>query len=433
MRKSSLLFSFLSTLLIVAGVLALFATTARATDGYFPHGYGIVAKGMGGASTAVCTDGMAGAVNPAKMSFAGSSFEVGLDIFSPHRSASRTGNPYGLNGFAESDSTMFPVPEFGFTKQVSPKLTLGLTFYGNGGMNTDYPGGQIAANTCGAGMPAANLLCGVGSLGVDLTQMIVAPTVSYAITPHHAIGVSPLIGYQRFKAEGAQAFTQMSIAPDAVTNNDYDSSMGFGVRVGYFGQLSDEIAVGAAFAPRMGMGEFEKYRGLFAEEGDFDIPANVNVGVAVKPVAGLTLAADYQRLYYSDVNSVGNPSMSYSPLGDPDGPGFGWRDVNVYKVGGEFAARPGLLLRAGFNHADNPVRSPDVTINILAPGVIENHWTAGASFKAGATGWVHVSYAHAFENTVTGPTSPLFPGGGTDAISMYQNSFGIAYSKTFGK
>jgi hypothetical protein len=55
----------------------------------------------------------------------------------------------------------------------------------------------------------------------------------------------------------------------------------------------------------------------------------------------------------------------------------------------------------------------------------------GASFRAGETGWVHVSYAHAFESTVTGATSPLFPGGGTDAISMYQNSFGIAYSKVF--
>ena len=268
MRKRSSSFSF-----ILALIVSFAPANALATDGYFPHGYGIVAKGMGGASTAVCTDAMAGAVNPAKMSFAGSSLEVGLDLFSPQRSASRVGNPFGLNGAADSGSTMFAVPEFGFSWQMSPKLNLGVDVLRQRRHEHDYPGGQIAAGTCGPGMPAANLLCGVGSLGVDLSQMIVAPTLAYSLTPHHAIGVSPLIGYQRFKAEGAQAFTRMSIDPGGRHQQRLRLVDGLRrphrlLRPGVRGRVDR----GGLFAPKMAMGEFDKYRGLFAEEGDFDIP-----------------------------------------------------------------------------------------------------------------------------------------------------------------
>ncbi len=93
----------------------------------------------------------------------------------------------------------------------SPEVALGLTVYGNGGMNTDYPGGQISAQSAcgqfrgGQGAPY-NMLCGSGSLGVDLTQLIIAPYASWQFVKNHSIGIAPLIAYQRFKAEGLQVF-----------------------------------------------------------------------------------------------------------------------------------------------------------------------------------------------------------------------------------
>ena len=51
-------------------------------------------------------------------------------------------------------------------------------------MNTDYPGGQIPAQSAcgqfrqGQGGPY-NLLCGNGNLGVDLLQLMIAPYVSW--------------------------------------------------------------------------------------------------------------------------------------------------------------------------------------------------------------------------------------------------------------
>jgi long-chain fatty acid transport protein len=73
------------------------------------------------------------------------------------------------------------------------------------------------------------LLCGTGSLGVDLSQLIIAPTLAWKFHARHSIGIAPLFAYQRFKAEGLQAFQGLSTSPGNVTNNGYDSSTGWGV------------------------------------------------------------------------------------------------------------------------------------------------------------------------------------------------------------
>jgi len=141
---------------------ALLPLPSMATDGYFAHGYGMRAKGMGGASYGLAFDAFGGANNPASMVFVGTRVDVGVDWFSPQRSASRSGAAPGLNGSADSDSTNFFIPEFGYNYAYRPDLAFGVTVYGNGGMNTDYPGNQL---NCGMGPNTANLLCGAGKLG----------------------------------------------------------------------------------------------------------------------------------------------------------------------------------------------------------------------------------------------------------------------------
>lgn len=407
--------------------LAGMAGSAFATNGFFSHGYGMKAKGMGGAGTASTEDAFGGANNPASMAYAGNRYDLGADLFSPRRSVTRTGlGP--LDGSADSDSNYFLVPEFGMVRQMSNTLALGVTVYGNGGMNTDYPGGQI---NCGGG--AANLLCGSGSLGVDLMQLIVAPTAAYKLTPDHALGVSPLIGFQRFKAEGLQAFTGISQSNTNVTNKGYDEAFGYGVRVGYMGKVASNVTVGAAYASKMRFEEFDKYRGLFAEQGDLDIPSNWNLGISVLATPDLRLALDYQRINYTDVKSVSN-SLSANPLGADNGPGFGWRDVDVWKLGVEYRYSTTLLLRAGYNRGDNPIRSSDVTFNIIAPGVVKDHVTLGFTYTLASGNELTMSYMHAFKESVSGasvlPTFPPTNGApaGNETIEMYQNSLGIQYS-----
>lgn len=396
-------------------------SSALATDGYFSHGYGMKAKGMGGASVTSTDNTFAGANNPAAAAFSGNRFEGGVDIFMPNRGMSRTGaGP--LNADVTSSSETFFIPEMGYNKTVNDSISAGVTVYGNGGMNTNYAGAQL---NCGQG--PANVLCGAGDLGVDLMQLVVAPTVAYKLNANHSVGISPLLVYQQFKAKGLQAFAQNSGAPGNVTNTGTDSSSGFGVRLGYLGKLNDTISVGASYSPKIKMGKFDKYSGLFADKGSFDIPENYTLGVGFQATPSVSVALDYQRINYSGVTSIANPSTNRVPLGFAGGPGFGWSDINVFKLGVQWQAAPALTLRAGFNKSDNPIQARDVSFNIVAPGVTTTHITLGGTYALSPNTELTIAYMHAPKKSVTGQSFLA----GTETIRMSQNSIGIQFGMKF--
>lgn len=463
----------IAVMLAAAGLSA----SAFATNGYFAHGYGMKAKGMGGAATAMAHDAFGGANNPASMVWAGDRLDVGLDLFSPKRKASRTGSNAGNFGggvgdidFAtESGSNLFYVPEFGYNKMLGWDMSAGVSVYGNGGMNTDYPGGQIAATSAacggfnglaGAGGVAGpyNGLCGNGRLGVDLIQLVIAPTFAMKLNKANSFGVSLLITHQQFKADGLQGFggytpgSATATGSTALTNNGRDKSNGVGLRFGWMGKINDQLTLGAAYATKTKMGKFDKYKELFAEGGDFDIPENWNVGLAFKPNDNWTLAADYQRINYGDVKSIANPSTNggaligptagfFNPawasaggtLGCDSCRGFGWSSVDVIKLGAEYKYSNALTLRAGYDRTENPVQSRDVTFNILAPAVVQDHYTLGLTYNLSKDSELTVAYMHAAKKSVTGNSlfSTWLTSGGTEKIEMYENSLGIAYGVKF--
>jgi long-chain fatty acid transport protein len=387
----------------IAAVIAGPLTAAMATNGYFSHGYGMKAKGMGGASVAMTDNAFAGANNPAAAATAGNRAELGLDLFMPEREASSS-----AGAAAKSDSNLFYVPEFGYNRTVSDKLGVNLTVYGNGGMNTDY---------------GTNLLGGTGRLGVDLMQLIIAPTVGYKLSDKHSVGVSALLVHQQFKAEGLSGL--------GLSNQGYDTSNGFGVRLGYLGKLNDTVSLGASYSPKIDMSKFSKYKGLFAEQGDFDIPENYTLGLAMQATPSVTVALDYQRINYSGVRAISNPSANMlipAPLGADNGPGFGWTDVNVWKLGAQWQATPQLTMRAGVNVGDNPIKSADATFNILAPGVVTTHYTLGGTYALSKDTEVTMSYMYAPSNSVTGAN---LMGPGTHTIKMSQQSLGVQFGWKF--
>jgi long-chain fatty acid transport protein len=430
---------------------------AQATDGYFANGYGLKSIGMGGAAIAVAQEPFGGAVNPGAMSFLGNNWQLGAAWFSPHREASRTGSGnFGMDASADSGSTNFFIPEVGANFQVRPDLALGITVVGNGGMNTDYSGGQIPAQSAcyqfnpprPGQQPPYNMLCGNGNLGVDMMQLLIAPYASWQPVKGHSFGVAPVIAYQRFKAQGLQAFDapQFSTSPGSVTNNGYSDSWGVGVRVGYMGQWTEQFAFGAAYASKISMGSFDGYKGLFAQQGNFDIPSNFTVGFAFKPTPQWLFAVDYERIFYDDAPSVNNPSawlgycvppemggagMRDYCLGGSSGAGFGWQNIDVWKIGVQYQINEQWAIRGGYNHSDNPIRPQDVTFNILAPGVVKDQWSGGLSFKVNKTSEITGSFMYAQHNTVTGPSLLIgfgAPPTTTETIGMKEYLIGVAYS-----
>lgn len=447
--------------------------SAFATNGYFAHGYGMKAKGMGGAATAMASDSMGGVNNPASMVWAGDRLDVGLDLFAPKRKISRSGGTAGIDFEAESGSNLHYVPEFGYNKMLGWDMAAGVTVYGNGGMNTDFSGGQIntapgSTATCPGfnGMAGAvavgapfNGLCGSGRLGVDLMQLVIAPTFAMKVNKTNSFGASLLITHQQFKLSGLHGFggytaTAATGGPSNLTNLGRDKSNGVGLRLGWMGQLTDQVTMGAAYATKTKMSKFDLYKDLFAEQGGFDIPENWNIGLAFKPNDQWTLAADFQRINYAGVNSIGNPSTNGGIGIGPNAPGgffaaggtlgcdscrgFGWSNVDVIKLGFEYKYNKDLTLRAGYNHTDNPIQSRDVTFNMLAPGVVQDHLTLGFTYNVTKDSELTMAYMHAFKNSVSGTSlfnqwTTAFGMGtaGTDKIEMYQDSLGIAYGLKF--
>jgi len=405
-------------LLATAVTAALLPAAAFATTGYFSHGYGMKAKSMGGVGIALPQDSLAAATNPAGMALIGNRMDLGLDWFRPDRGAEIVGNPMLSGTYDGNGASDFLIPEFGFNRMLDPNLALGISVYGNGGMNTEYTTSPFAA--IGGSSPA----------GVDLSQLFIAPTIAWK-TGGHAFGASLNLAYQRFQARGLQPFAMFSSDPANVTDRGYDTSTGWGVRVGWTGQITPGVTLGATYQTKTQMGKFDKYKGLFAEQGGFDIPENYGVGVAWKAGSGLTLAADVQQINYGDVASVGNPVdclFTGCQLGADNGAGFGWQNTTVYKIGASYEWSRSLTLRGGYVTLKQPIPASQTLFNIVAPGVVENHVTLGATWQVSNQSELTVGYMHAFENKVNGAGSiPPSMGGGEANLRMSQDSLGIAW------
>jgi long-chain fatty acid transport protein len=400
------------------------ASGAMATNGYFSHGYGIKSKALAGAGVAVPLDSLTAASNPAAMVFLGQRADLAVSIFNPNRNYNVTGAPSGFPGTfplapgeVESDSKYFVIPSLGANWMLeSGNGSLGASIYGNGGMNTDYETHTFG----GAG----------ASTGVDLAQLFLVPTYARKINKSHSFGISPILAYQRFEAQGLQQFSFFSSSPTNLTNNGYENSWGYGVRIGYYGEISPILSIGASYQSTILMSELDKYQGLFAEQGGFDIPSNWTIGVAIRPNEAITIAFDVQTIYYSEIDSINNPllpNLMTSPLGSDNGAGFGWDDMTIFKLGLQWQSSPEWTWRAGFSYGEQPIPESEVLFNILAPGVIETHATVGFTRKIGTNQELDFALMRAFENSVSGP-NPLDPGENIElSMDQWEASFGYSW------
>lgn len=325
--------------------------TALATNGYFSHGTSIAEKGMAGAGVAYSQDTLAAANNPAGMVWQGARYDIGGALFAPMRDYDATGGPTpgcGPSGCTfsigdgdqsiDSENELFLIPQFGYNWEIDANSTIGISVFGNGGLNTEYKDGTA---TVFDGVASFNVLPGTygdGTAGVDLAQLFVSTTYAAKISDTTSWGVSGIIAYQRFEAKGLANFSPFSTDPGNLTNNDHDSATGIGIRLGIQTEISPGIRFGAAYQPEIDMGEFDDYAGLFAEEGDFDIPSNFTVGLAIDVKDHGVLVVDIQQINYEDVPAVSNP---IAPLGDGScvpGTGPGGSGVGDGCLGGDDGA-----------------------------------------------------------------------------------------------
>ena len=195
--------NFFKTFIAIALIAAFTSYSAQGTEGYFGVGYGALNKGVAGTGIAWYKNSLING-NPAGHVYLGKQFDIGLGFFNPNRQYTVTGNPSGMPGTfgltpgtVESDSKLFYLPSIGANFMLNEKSSFSATFFGNGGMNTDYPTQTFYDATS-------------SSTGVDLAQMFLGLTYSRKLGEKHSVGLTVLGAFQYFEAVGLTAFGAMS-------------------------------------------------------------------------------------------------------------------------------------------------------------------------------------------------------------------------------
>ena len=118
---------------------------------------------------------------------------------------------------------------------------------------------------------------------------------------------------------------------------------------------------------------------------------------------------------------MGDPD---SQLGADNGPGFGWEDMTIVKLGWQWQQTDQQTWRAGVSYGEQPVQEEEVLFNILAPGVQQWHVTGG--FTRQLTDELELSGMAFYspEETVRGE-NPLGPG---QEIELSMHQMGAAVS-----
>lgn len=423
----------------LAGVIAALPVSASATDGYFQNGVSIRDKAMAGAGSADPETPLILAINPAGIAEIDSQFEVGISVFSPRREFTGSGDPgFTPLGTVTSGSKYFVLPTGAISWKLDENSAIGFSISGNGGMNTDYA--AVDNPSCvSPPLPAPNgVFCG-GEAGVNLIQAFISVGYARKFGDVLTVGVAPVMAVQVFRAKGLAAFSYdmsgnpLTVDPANLTNNGHDKSVGFGGRVGVLLKPTDGLRLSAAYQSEISMSHFDKYGGLFENAGEFDIPSNYTFGVAFDATPNVTLVADYKHINYSDAPSVSNSSTIQAQFGSAGGPGFGWENVDVYKFGIEAGVNEGVTLRAGASFNNNPVPSEDATINIMAPGVSKEHFTAGAGFAVSDRGTINLSFLYSPTAKTTGfEITPAGPNPGHQIeLAMHQYEIGVGFVHKF--
>jgi long-chain fatty acid transport protein len=461
---------------IVASAALSVAGVANATNGYFTHGVGTKSQALAGSGSADPEEVLVIATNPAGLAFVGERLELGVSAFSPVRSYDTT--PSGLpdEAYAQgaftigpdgnhitSKNELFFIPHIAKSWRRSDQDAFAVAFYGRGGMNTEWQGGSAKFWPPGYEAPVTSPgTFGAGTAGVDLMQAFLNLAYAHSnASKTLSVGASAIFAAQRFRATGVSTYAPYTktfvesmasgspVMPTHLSNNGYDMSYGYGAGLGLQYNPTDKFSLAIGYTSKMSMSRFTHYSDLFAQAGGFDIPAQLDVGIAFRLTPRVTFTADVQQIYYEGVASVSNPidglqaycpsanpSASPTPedfarnveycLGGSKGGGFGWRDMTVYKAGLAWRYGDNWTLRAGASTSSQPIPTSQMSFNILAPGVMEQHYTLGFTHQLPSGSEYSVAFMYAPSVTVTGPQN--FDPTQTVSFKMYQWDLEFSYA-----
>jgi long-chain fatty acid transport protein len=418
----------LSALALSAGAIG----SANATDGYFVEGVSARDQALGGAGSANPADAFTTFINPAGLVDVGHQMSGDVSLFEPSRGYNATNTNLVAPGGYTSGRDIFVIPSLAYSAPLDADRAIGLSLVGNGGMDTSYAANIPGSAYCGG---ARGVFCGGGRAGVDLNQGLIS--LGYAQRfGNLSIGIAPTMAVQAFSAYGLGAFGGLSSNPAEVSNHSPAYSVGAGVRAGALYRVNDQLNFAVTGSTPIWSTPFHQYSGLFAGGGNFDVPATIGAGLSYKVIPTFAVMLDWRHIFYSSVNSIGDQMTPLGPgsplLGSTNGPGFGWKDVNVISIGAEWKYSAALILRAGYSYNTQPVTPANVMFNILAPGVVTNHVSGGFTYAMNRNSAIDFAVIYAPRTTVSGQEySPGFGYNPTTNIAIHLSELEVTLGYTY--
>lgn len=397
----------------LVSLAALVASPAAlATNGYFNHGMGTKNKAMGGAGIALPDEAMAIVNNPAVATRVSGRSEIGLAFFKPR--SNYASGPSTLNGqdgsftigpqAIDAETQVMMVPYWSRVWEMDSDSAFGTALYMRSGINTRYTGGTATFDPDGdgpMGIVTQPGTFGDGDASWRLFQTMLDLSYAKDIGDDLSWGIAAVLATQRFKAEGLANFAPLTetyadsggtTMPENLSGNGNDHSYGAGLKMGLHWQWTPKVSVGLMLQTPIYMTRFSDYSDLFPGGGDFDIPANIKLGLSWRIWDPVVFSVDIDHIFYSKIDALGNSLQEMqmncptagqdgtdlsSCLGGSNGGGLGWDDVTVYKFGLHWKITDKWTFLGGFSVTNQPIPIEEITNNLLTPYMAEAHYTFG--------------------------------------------------------
>jgi long-chain fatty acid transport protein len=313
--------------------------------------------------------------------------------------------PFPLSGRTRGDPGAAPLPAMGLVYQPEESnWTFGLGIYEVGGFSTNYP--ASLTNPVLTAQPPRGI--GLGALYSQLQVFQVAPTVACRLTDHLSVGFAPTTNLAYLAAD------PLFVAPpDNAAGTGFATypsgthtriAWGQGFQVGAYYTTDIGWNFGASFkSPQW----FEPFRwnaqnqvgAPRTDKFHFDYPLIASVGTSYTGFDRWVFAADFRYIDFK--NAPGLSHTGFDALGAVRG--LGWVDAFALSLGAQYQLTECLALRIGYSYNTNPIDNSKTFFNVASATIIEHSLAVGASYQVTGNLLLSLTYAHDFDNSITGP------------------------------
>jgi len=455
-------------LLLLAGASSLVAAPLAA-QGFGVYEHNACAMGRAGVTAASpCADGSAIFFSPAGLAgLSGTRLTGGVTAI-----AAKGGfTDDFLNHTTDLDNPVIPVPNFYFTHQLNPKLTVGLGAYAPYGLETKWPTAQFEGRFL--------------AYNTDVRSIYIQPTIGVQVSPTLKIGIGAAYITSHLKLRqradlstraipaalavpaGLPAGTTFGMVGVPNLTDFADATLdasgsGIAFNFGAIVKVNDAISIGGHWLTRKHI----KYDGDAVFE---QVPTNLVLPVAIGPLPAGTPVDAVLAPQFGAGAPLANGPVSTEIVMPPQGSlGFAWKvnekldlmadwqyvvwgwfsdvdidfanattpdlalhpsnkDTHGFRFGTEYSYSPKVQLRAGYLY--HGASSPDNFVTPLLPEGPRNEFTIGAGVALSPKLHADLAYQYIKQNDRRGTVN--LAAGNTGLYQFSANLFGVGLAYTF--